>query len=207
MMKNKSFRKLQICSLFIMFCFIGKHGLSQESLKDRSLELVITGGAWLSGPSKIWVGDISAYTTKSISPLVKAMGDVYINQHFVIGLYLNVGPGYNHTNISTNNTAIMFEYGAGFKPVFYLSDKTAVKVGTNVGWRTHKSAYSSVDGHGLGVNCSVEIQHLIKNNNSITFEPGFLSQPVGYADNDTRKYTYAPIFYMNAGLTISAFRK
>lgn len=194
-------------SLLITFLFIQNKSHAQESLslKDRKMEIVFTGGGWLSVPSKIWVGDMGDYTTKNTSALIKAMGDVYINPNFALGLYLNFCPGYTHQNISSDNTAVMFEYGAGFKPVFYFSDKTAMKIGANIGWRTHKSDYSGVDGHGLGVNCSVEIQHLNKNKGSITFEPGFLSQPIGYADNDTEKYAYSPIFYLNIGYTFSMF--
>ncbi len=199
-------KTLKICLFFgLIIILMQTECYSQESLKERKLELVLTGGAWLNAPSEIWVGDIDDYSSKSVSALIKAMGDVYINPNFAIGLYLNLSPGYSHENISSDNTCFMFEYGAGFKPVFYFSEKTAMKIGANVGWRTHKSDYSGVDGHGLGVNCSVEIQHLIQTGGSITFEPGFLSQPVGYANDDTERYAYAPIFYLNIGYTFSMF--
>ena len=203
----RNLRRSLFYGLFITFIFIQNKSYSQESLslKDRKVEVVFTGGAWLNTPSKIWVDDIGDYSTKSISALIKAMGDVYLNPHFALGLYLNFSPGYTHNNISVGNTTVLFEYGAGFKPVFYFSDKTAMKIGANVGWRTHGSGYSGVDGHGLGVNCSIEIQHLILNKGSITFEPGFLSQPVGYANDDTERYAYAPIFYLNIGYTFSVF--
>ena len=178
---------------------------SQKSLKERKIELIITAGAWLNAPSKIWVDDINDYTGKNVSALIKAMGDVYINPNFALGLYLNIGPGYSHKNISSDNTCFMFEYGAGFKPVFYFSEYTAIKIGADLGWRIHKSAYQGVDGHGLGVNCSIEIQHLIRSGNTLTFEPGFLSQPSGYADEDTKRYAYAPIFYLNIGFSFSVY--
>jgi len=69
---------------------------SQESLKDRIIELTITGGAWLNSPSKIWIGDIGEMSSKSISPLFKLMCDAYINRNFAIGAYINYDLG--HTN-------------------------------------------------------------------------------------------------------------
>ena len=192
--------------LFLLI-FLQHNSFSQISLKDRSAELVFTGGGWLNAPSKIWVGDIDDYDTKSVSALLRIMGDVYINPYFTVGLYLNMSPGYTHISITADNSTFMFEYGAAFKPVFYFSEQTSMKVGANIGWRSHKSGYSGVDGHGLGVNCSVEIQHLVNDSGAITFEPGFLAQPVGYADDDTERYAYAPIFYFTIGYTIAAINK
>lgn len=175
-------------------------------LKSRNLELSITGGAWLNFPGKPWVGRTDNHETKNTSALVKAMGDYYLNPHFAIGLYTNFCPFYTHKMLSADNKVTMFEYGAAFKPVFYLSDKTAIKIGANVGWRTHKSGYESTNGHGLGVNCSIEIQHIINSGGLLNIEPGFLSQPVGYTGNDTYMYAYPPIFYINIGYSFTSFK-
>lgn len=198
-------QKLFLACIIISFAGINKIK-AQSDIDNRLTELTITGGAWLSGPSEIWVGRMDQYATKNMSLLVRAMGDVYLNKHFAIGLYINLCPGYGHDGLSSDNKSKMFEYGAGFKPVFYFSDKTCMKTGINVGLRKYKSDYVSTTGRGLGVNCSIEIQHKLNGRGLLTIEPGFLAQPTGYANEDRNKYTYAPIFYLNIGYSIFSNR-
>jgi hypothetical protein len=133
------------------------------------------------------------------------MGDAYVNQHFAIGGYINYGTGFSHELLSGNEKTSIFEFGGGFKPVFYFCDKTCMKIGANVGLRKSFSDYEGTTGRGLGVNCSIEIQHQLSQSGSLSIKPGFLSQPTGFADNDTKEYTFPPIFYLNIGYTISAF--
>jgi len=196
-----------LINIILVLTLNPNQGYSQESLKDRIIELTFTGGAWLNSPSKIWIGDIGEMSSKSISPLFKLMGDAYINKNFAIGAYINYGLGNTNDLLPDDIKTSIFEFGAGFKPVLYFSDKTCIKIGANVGLRKSFSDYDGTTGRGLGVNCSIEIQHKTAGNGAITIEPGFLSQPTGYADDDTNKYTYAPIFYLNIGYTISAFKK
>lgn len=180
---------------------------AQSTLEKRKTELTLTGGLWLNFPGTMYYGRTQSNFKKSVSPLMKAMGDFYVNKHFAIGLYLNYS-SYNHPNLTnTTPTSIhAFEYGAGFKPVFYFSEKTCMKVGANIGLRNMFSDSENLTGKGLGVNASFEIQHQLSNKGAFTIEPGFLAQPVGYTGPGvkttgatTYKYQYPPIFYLNIG--------
>lgn len=206
----------KVHSLLLILCmFFSGNIISQTTLNNRLTEITFTGGAWLNIPGAIYYERTDSEFKKSISPLLKVMGDVYINKHFAIGLYLNYSP-YNHPNLTntTPTTINSFEYGAGFKPVFYLSEKTSLKVGANVGLRMMFSDSENLSGKGLGVNASFEIQHQLSGNGAITFEPGFLAQPIGYtgpgvktAGETMYEYSYPPVFYLNIGYAFFSFRK
>ncbi len=205
-----------LISLILFITMIGlSNTFSQSTIDNRFIEFTLTGGAWLNIPTTIYFERTNSEFKKSVSPLIKAMGDVYLNKHFAIGLYLNYSP-YNHPNLtnSTPTTINTFEYGAGFKPVFYLSEKTALKVGANVGLRKMISDSENLTGKGLGVNASFEIQHQLSNTGAITFEPGFLAQPIGFTGPGVKtvgatiyEYSYPPIFYLNIGYSFFSTRK
>ncbi len=200
-------RRFMILFTFAVSFFPMELFAQEESeFKDIYVEAGASAGLWLSGPSDVWFnGD---WHTKSTSPLIKADVVVYLVDYFYLGSSLNFAPSYSFDNIYTDASASFFEFDALLGIRFYLSDKTVLKTGVEVGSRHAWGDYTRSQVDGVGVNLNIELQRSFKDF-ILVFNPGFLSQVTGSEEYYGNYYflDWAPIFYLNVGAAFSLMEK
>jgi hypothetical protein len=152
-------------------------------------------GAWLGG--EFYIEEFDFYIDKETSFMLQCFADFYLMEKLAMGIYANFS---SLSFEDFDETASLYGFGISIKPRFILSDGSfAIKPGLLIGvrWITVDAPNLDTVG-GLGINFSVEFQF----RTSRTFIPygimGFLSQPAG--GNEDTDLTFAPIFYIGAGV-------
>jgi hypothetical protein len=159
-------------------------------LEGKSFDLGVSAGFWFGGNVVIQGFDVD----KDGAFLLRIFADSYLMPRFAFGGYFNFSP-YSQEGVSIT----MFEFGAGIKPRFLLAPDFAIKPGLNIGYRFTTSDIDAAEISALGINVSVEFQKAMPG--VLLFgEFGFLSQPSG--GNADIEVTFAPIFYVSAGIGI-----
>ena len=164
--------------------------MSSTDLEGKSFDLGVSAGYWFGGNIVIEGFDVE----KDGAFLLRIFADSYLMPRFAFGGYFNFSP-YSQSGIDIT----MFEFGAGIKPRFLLAPDFAIKPGLNIGYRFTTSELDAAEISALGINVSVEFQKAMPG--VLLFgEFGFLSQPSG--GNSAVEVTFAPIFYVTAGVGI-----
>jgi hypothetical protein len=164
--------------------------MPSADLEAKTFELGASAGYWFSGNVIIEGVDVD----KDGAFLLRLFADSYLMPRIAFGGYFNFSP-YSQSGIDIT----MFEFGATIKPRFIVAPDFAIKPGLNIGYRFTTSDLEVAEISALGINLSVEIQKSLPG--VIIFgEIGFLSQPSG--GNSTVEVTFAPIFYVSAGIGI-----
>ena len=190
----KKIIKYAIIILFGMSVISNNLEAKSKSLADKTYDIGLSGGMWLSGDVNL--GDFGIDLTKESSFMFRAFADSYLIPKLAVGIYFNYSPvTVSYGDVSENAT--MTEFGGAFKPRFFLKNNIAIKPGLNIGYRSISTSASAWDSKGLGINLSVEIQFMM-DNFIFYLEPGFLSQPAG--GNDLTDITFAPIAYILVGI-------
>jgi len=109
--------------------------------------------------------------------------------------------------IIKGHDASVIEIGGSFKPRFILNPNLAIKPGLNFGYRKFFFDFTADCGleldnaHGMGLNVSIEIQHLYSSTLILFSEIGFVTQPYG-GKEDITHLDFGPIIYINAGIAL-----
>ena len=174
---------------------------STERFEAKQYDIGFSAGFWL--PGTITIEDVDV--DKKIGPLIRIFYDSYINPKFAVGGYFN----YSSAVISYETLeadADFLELGIAFKPRFFIAPDMALKPGLNLGYRIanrellmgYEAADTNTKSTGMGVNLSVELQFMQKDDYIFFIESGFLTQPTG--GNSDASVTWGPILYITCGL-------
>mgnify|MGYP006298906359 CR=1 FL=1 len=195
-------RTVVLCGAVLLLVGVGlpfSLSAQSQSFSEPTFDLGASAGLWAGGD--VYLGWPDDHYEKDGSFLFRAFIDGYVVPTFAAGAYVNI----SSVNIGYFDIdATMFEFGGAFKPRFMLSPEAAIKPGLNIGYRSVSSDTETAEHEGLGVNLSVELQYqpesLKEQGLYLFLDTGFLSQPAG--GNDDQDITFAPIFYIAAGVGI-----
>ena len=174
-------------TILVLMLILGASLLfSKVDLKSKEYDLGFMAGLWMGGT--VWVG--GSEEEKDASILFRGFADAYLIPKLAMGTFINLAP------ISQDGGEfIMFEFGCSIKPRFFIKEDLAVKPGLNISYRTSSG---DLEMDGLGINLSVEVQKAMETM-ILSFEGGFLSQPVG--GDGWNDIAWTPIMYLGAGVT------
>ena len=176
--------------------------MNYEKFESKKYDTGFSAGFWMPGTITVENIDLD----KSIGPLIRIFGDLYINPKFAIGGYFN----YSTATLSYESyeaDADFLEFGVSFKPRFFIRSDMALKPGLNIGYRIAnrellyglESPDTDTTSRGLGLDLSVELQFMQPQDYIFFIETGFLTQPTG--GNSDADVTWGPILYFTCGIT------
>jgi hypothetical protein len=174
---------------------------STEKFEAKQYDIGFSAGFWL--PGTITIEDVDV--DKEIGPLIRIFYDSYINPKFAVGGYFNYSSAViSYETLEAN--ADFLEIGIAFKPRFFIGPDMALKPGLNIGYRManrellmgYEAADTNTKSKGMGVNLSVELQFMQKDDYIFFVESGFITQPTG--GNSNADVTWGPILYLTCGL-------
>ncbi|MDF1551050.1 MAG: hypothetical protein P1P88_24730 [Bacteroidales bacterium] len=223
-------QKISRTGLLILYALISFSIYSQD-LKDKRLEIYISGGALLSGKVQgSYEADYNPDSTVTIknkvSPLIRLVADYQLTPKLSVGINMNYAKFnikdilYKGESMKTGNEVSlgvwdgrehiiplddikMLELNTSIKWRFFLNEKMVLKPCLYLGYRKTFSGSPDAREKGMVLNYNVEYQYYIKAKYFIMADFGIISQPYGGVSHVAHVRSFGvPYFSVGYGISL-----